>query len=64
MQSKTKAAYLPLIDMTPSNPDTIMTALHEAKRLTNERVRRMQYSPAINNKKVDVLGEHADEICM
>lgn len=37
MQPKTTAAYLPLIDMTPSNPDTIITALHEAKRLTKER---------------------------
>ena len=34
---KTQAAYLPLIDMTPSDPDTILTALHEAKRLTEER---------------------------
>ena len=37
MQPKTKAVYLPLIDLTPSDPDTIMTALHEAKRLTKER---------------------------
>ena len=37
MQPKTKAVYLPLIDMTPSDPDTMMTALHEAKRLTEER---------------------------
>ncbi|CAB3980023.1 Hypothetical predicted protein [Paramuricea clavata] len=36
MQPKTKAVYLPLIDMTPSDPDTIMTALHEAKRLSKE----------------------------
>jgi hypothetical protein len=37
MQPKTKLVYLPLIDMTPSDPDTIMTALHEAKRLSKER---------------------------
>ena len=37
MQPKTKAVYLPLIDMTPSDPDTIMTALQEAKRLTKEQ---------------------------
>ena len=37
MQPKTKAVYLPLIDMTPSDPDTMMTALHKAKRLTEER---------------------------
>ena len=37
MQPKTKAVYLPLIDMTPSDPDTIMTTLHEAKRPTKER---------------------------
>ena len=37
MKPKTQAVYLPLIDMPPSDPDTILTALHEAKRLTNER---------------------------
>jgi len=37
MQPKTKAVYLPLIDMTSSDPDTIMTALHESKRLTKQR---------------------------
>ena len=37
MQSKTKAVYLPLIDMVPSNQDTIKTTLHEAKRVANER---------------------------
>ena len=37
MKRKTQAVYLPLIDMPPSDPDTILTALHEAKRLTNER---------------------------
>lgn len=40
MQPKTKAVYLPLIDMTPSDPDTMMTALHEAKRLTEERAQK------------------------
>lgn len=37
MEPETRAVYLPLIDMPPSDPDTIMTALYEAKRLTNER---------------------------
>ena len=37
MEPKTQAAYLPLIDMPPSDSDTIMTALHEAKRFTKER---------------------------
>lgn len=37
LKPKTQAVYLPLIDMPPSNPDTMMTALQEAKRLTNER---------------------------
>ncbi|CAH3045352.1 unnamed protein product [Porites lobata] len=46
---KTQAAYLPLIDMTPSDPDTILTALHEAKRLTKNVVKRKPYSQAINN---------------
>ena len=36
VQPKTKAAYLPLIDMTPSDPDTIMTALARAQQLTKE----------------------------
>ena len=33
---KTNADYLPLIDMTPSDQDTIMTALSKAKILTTE----------------------------
>lgn len=37
LKPKTQAVYLPLIDMPPSDPDTMMTALHETKRLTNER---------------------------
>ena len=37
MEPKTQAVYLPLIDMPPSNPDTVLTALHKAKRLTKER---------------------------
>ena len=36
VKPKTQAVYLPLIDMPPSDPDTMMTALQEAKRLTNE----------------------------
>ena len=34
---KTKAMYMPLIDMTPSEPDTIMTALHEAQQIASDR---------------------------
>ncbi len=30
----TMALYTPLIDMTPSDPDTMMTAMSEAQRLT------------------------------
>ena len=37
LKPKTKAVYLPLIDMPPSDPDRMMTALTEAKRLTKER---------------------------
>ena len=33
-QPKTKTAYLPLIDLAPSHPDTIMTAMVEAQKLT------------------------------
>ena len=32
--AKTNAVYLPLIDMTPSDPDTIMTALRNSQSLT------------------------------
>ena len=32
----TKAIYTPLIDMVPADPDTMMTAMVEAKRLTEE----------------------------
>ena len=31
---KTKAMYLPLIDMTPSDPDTILTSLRQAQEIT------------------------------
>ena len=37
LKPKTNAIYLPLIDMTPSDPDTMMTALHEAMKLTKAR---------------------------
>ena len=33
---KTKAVYLPLIDMVPSHPDTMMTALTKAQHLTSQ----------------------------
>ena len=32
---KTKTAYLPLIDLVPSHPDTIMTAMVEAQKVTH-----------------------------
>ena len=35
-KSKTKAMYLPLIDMTPSDPDTIVRALRQAQQITTE----------------------------
>ena len=34
---KTKAMYMPLIDITPTDPGTIMTALHQAKQVTSDR---------------------------
>ena len=34
---KTKAMYMPLIDMTPSDPNTIMLALHQAQQITSDR---------------------------
>ena len=34
---RTKTIYMPLIDMTPSDPDTIMTALHQAQQITSDR---------------------------
>ena len=32
---KTKTAYLPLIDLVPSHPDTIMTAMVKAQKVTH-----------------------------
>jgi len=34
IKQKTKSVYLPLIDMTPSHPDTMMTAMAKAQELT------------------------------
>ena len=34
IKPKTKAIYTPLIDMKPSNPDTIMTAMIKAQQMT------------------------------
>ena len=34
-QPKTKTVYLPLIDLVPSHPDTIMTAMVEAQKVTH-----------------------------
>ena len=33
--SATEAVYLPLLDMTPAEPDTMLTAMMESQRLTN-----------------------------
>ena len=35
IKAKTKAVYLPLIDMAPAEPSTMLTAMVEAQRLTN-----------------------------
>lgn len=31
---QTNAIYTPLIDKTPSDPDTVLTSIHEVQRLT------------------------------
>ena len=36
-KARTKAVYLPLIDLPPAEPTTMLTAMIEAQRLTNER---------------------------
>ncbi len=36
LNSKTTPVYLPLIDMAPSDPDTMMTALSQAQQLTSD----------------------------
>jgi len=36
VQAATKTVYTPLINMTPSDPDTMMNAMVEATRLTND----------------------------
>ena len=35
-QPATRAMYTPLIDMTPADPDTMMTAMVQAQKLTKE----------------------------
>ena len=35
IKPKTRAVYLPLIDMAPAEPNTVLTAMVEAQRLTN-----------------------------
>ena len=47
LKPKTQAVYMPLIDMPPSDPDIMMTALQEAKRLTNERGQKKWSLPVI-----------------
>ena len=34
VKPKTKAVYLPLVDMPPAEPTTMLTAMHEAQRVT------------------------------
>ena len=36
LKPKNKTMYAPLIDMKPSDPSTVMTAMIEARRLTNQ----------------------------
>ena len=36
MQPATAAVYTPLIDMTPADPDTMLTAMVEAQHLTDQ----------------------------
>ena len=36
LKPKNKTMYTPLIDMKPSDPSTVMTAMIEARRLTNQ----------------------------
>lgn len=36
LQPATSVTYLPLIDICPSDPDTILTSMHEVKRITEE----------------------------
>ena len=36
MKPKTKLVFQPLIFKTPSDPSTILTAMHEAELITND----------------------------
>ena len=36
LKPKTKAVYLPLIDLKPSDPDTMLTAMEKVQELTNQ----------------------------
>lgn len=40
VQPATKAVYRPLIDMKPSDPDTMLTAMVEAQKLTKSCVQK------------------------
>ena len=46
---KTKAVYLPLIDIPPAHPDTIMTAMSKAQQLTEKMDKISLCSQLINN---------------
>lgn len=60
----TKAIYTPLIDMKPSDPDTIMTAMVEARRMTrgtNQSVTLFTLDQQLYRVAVDVLWAYPEQ---
>ncbi len=47
---KTKAVYLPLVDMSPAEPTTMLTAMVEAQKITN--VSGQQYTIFTNDQQL------------
>ena len=45
LQAKTNMQYIPLIDMTPHDPDTIMTSLTQAQEITTSNLGDQSLSP-------------------
>ena len=64
IKPSTKAIYTPLIDMKPSHPDTIMTAMVEAQRLTketNQVVTFFTLDQQLYRIAVDILWAYTDQ---
>ncbi|KAJ4944771.1 hypothetical protein JOQ06_013311 [Pogonophryne albipinna] len=64
-QAKTKALYFPLIDMKPSDPDTMMTAMARVQELTSETGQNFSVltcDQQLYRVAVQVLWGHPDKL--